>query len=316
MRDGDLVVVALLGLVGDGEQHQRHALGARLVLPMRLDGGDLGRLVFQRVEPVLVADEGLDRRHDGDQPDGHAHHGAGVLRVAPGMDVARADRQHDEGGGEVAGRHHMGEAIGEARVEDRRQPVGRVGDAVDHLVAGRRLHPAIGGEDPEGGKRGADRHHHAGEDVQPARHPVPAEQHDAEEGRLQEEGGQHLVADQRPDDVADHMREAAPVGAELVGEHDARHHAHGEGHGEDLGEEPRDAVVALMPGGDPQHFQRRDIGREADGEAREDDVEGDGKGELDARQKDGIEFHRTPLCHSPLTVGDARQSTPAFVTME
>jgi hypothetical protein len=30
-----------------------------------------------------------------------------------------------------------------------------------------------------------------------------AEQHDAEEGRLQEERGQHLVAEQRPGDVAD-----------------------------------------------------------------------------------------------------------------
>ena len=37
------------------------------------------------------------------------------------------------------------------------------------------------------------------ERVQPGRHPVPAEQQHAEERRLEEEGGQHLVADQRPD---------------------------------------------------------------------------------------------------------------------
>jgi hypothetical protein len=56
--------------------------------------------------------------------------------------------------------------------------------------------------------------------VQPGRHAVPAEQQDAEKRRLEEEGGQHLVADQRADHIARDMREAAPVGAELVGQHD------------------------------------------------------------------------------------------------
>ena len=43
----------------------------------------------------------------------------------------------------------------------------------------------------------------ADEHVQARRHAVPAEEQDAEEGRLEEEGGQHLVADERPDDIAD-----------------------------------------------------------------------------------------------------------------
>ena len=77
------------------------------------------------------------------------------------------------------------------------------------------------------------------------RHAVPAEQQDAEEGRFEEEGGQHLVADQRADDVAGDDREAAPVGAELVGQHDPRHDAHAERHREDLGPEPREPVIAL-----------------------------------------------------------------------
>jgi hypothetical protein len=68
-----------------------------------------------------------------------------------------------------------------------------------------------------------------------------AEQHDAEEAGLEEEGGQHLVAHQRADDRAGLVGEGRPVGAELVGHHDARHDAHAEGDGEDLSSRNRRA---------------------------------------------------------------------------
>ena len=41
------------------------------------------------------------------------------------------------------------------------------------------------------------------EQVHPLADPAVAEQHDAQEGGFEEEGGQHLVAEQRPGDVAD-----------------------------------------------------------------------------------------------------------------
>ena len=80
--------------------------------------------------------------------------------------------------------------------------------------------------------------------VQPGRHAVAAEQQDAEEGRFEEERGEHLVAGERPDDVAGDDREAAPVGAELVGQHDARDDAHAERDREDLGPEPGEPLVS------------------------------------------------------------------------
>ncbi len=61
-----------------------------------------------------------------------------------------------------------------------------------------------------------------------------AEQHDAEETRFQEEGRQHFIGHQRPDDAAGLGGEFRPVGTELVGHDDARHDAHGKGDGEDL----------------------------------------------------------------------------------
>ena len=170
-------------------------------------------------------------------------------------------------------------------------PVDRIGDAVADLVARRRLHPAVGREDPERRERRADGDEHGREHVQVGRHAVPAEQHDAEERRLEEERGQHLVAEQRPEHVADDDREVRPVGAELIREHDPRHDAHGEADGEDLGPEARQAVEVLLARDAPAHEQRRDEGREPDREAREDDVERDRERELDAREQYGVDVH-------------------------
>ena len=209
-----------------------------------------------------------------------------------GNEIARADRQHDERGRQIRGGEHMREAIREARIEDDREPVDRIGDAVAHLVTGRRLHPAVGGENPERRDRGAEGDDRRRERGEPWRHPVPAEQQHAEEGRLEEERGQHLVADRRADDVAGDDREAAPVGAELVGQHDARHDAHAERHREDLGPEARELLVAVRAAAQPHRQQRRNVGREPDGEAREDDVKRDRERELKAGEEDGIEVHR------------------------
>ena len=72
-----------------------------------------------------------------------------------------------------------------------------------------------------------------GEEVQPVADALAAEQHDAEEARLEEEGGQHLVAHQRPDHRPGLVGEGRPVGAELVAHDDAGDDAHAEGDGED-----------------------------------------------------------------------------------
>ena len=45
-------------IVGNAEQRQRRRLAGVVA---GLDRGELGRLVFQRVEPVLIAEEHLQR---------------------------------------------------------------------------------------------------------------------------------------------------------------------------------------------------------------------------------------------------------------
>src|SRR5690606_40714281 len=60
-------------------------------------------------------------------------------------------------------------------------------------------------------------------------------------------------------------------------------HAHREGNGEDPRPEAGKAVELLFARPHPEQQQHRDIGGKTDGEGREDDVEGDGKGELDRK---------------------------------
>jgi hypothetical protein len=131
--------------------------------------------------------------------------------------------------------------------------------------------------------------------MQPARHALAAEQEHREERRLEKEGGQNLVAEQRPDDVADDRREPAPVGADLIGKNDARDDAHAERHGKDPGPKGGEPLEAVVAGPAPQHFEGGEIGRKPDREARKDNVERDGEGELQPRQQDGIELHGVTL---------------------
>src|SRR6266542_2309382 len=63
---------------------------------------------------------------------------------------------------------------------------------------------------------------------------LEAEQHDAEEAGLEEERSQYFIGHQRADHRTRFVGEGRPVGAELVGHHDARHHAHAERDGKDL----------------------------------------------------------------------------------
>ncbi len=185
----------------------------------------------------------------------------------------------------------MREAIRERRVEDDRQPTGRMRAAVDHHVARRRLHPRVERDDPEHRDGGAQRDQEGGEGVDALAHAAGAEQHDAEEARLQEERRQHLVGQQRPGDVADGVHVARPVGAELEAHRHARDHAQREGQREDLhpqavrGHPRRVAGLAVAQLEEQQHPGQRD----ADG--RKEDMEGDIGAELDARQHNGIEGH-------------------------
>ena len=121
--------------------------------------------------------------------------------------------------------------------------------------------------------------------MQLVRDPLPAEQHHPEEGRLEEERGQHFVAQQRPEDVAGLLAQHRPVGAELEAHDDARDHAHAERHGEDLQPEEIQVAPQRVARAQPAPFEERQPAGQADGEGGEQDVERDDEAELDPRQQ-------------------------------
>ncbi len=158
-------------------------------------------------------------------------------------------------------------------------------------IAVGRLHPGIRRQDPEGREQRSERHHAGGEEMQPVADLLPAEQHDAEEGRFEEEGGDHLVGDDRAENVAGELGKARPVRAELVAHDDARDDAEAEGHREDLHPEAEEVPVERIAGAQPVELERDEPARKPDREGREDDVERDREGELDAGEHQRVEFH-------------------------
>ena len=149
--------------------------------------------------------------------------------------------------------------------------------------------------------------------MQPVTYPAAAEEHDAEKACLEEERGQHLVGHQRPDHRPGDVGEHRPVGAELIRHHDARNDAHGEGDGEDLEPVLEEPQIGLVPRPEKQPVHHRQIARQSDREGREEEMEGDGEGELEPRQKYRVET--CELRHVPVPFGslgpEARAESPS-----
>jgi hypothetical protein len=93
MRDLHRPVGTFVMHVRHAEQDQRRA---RTRLPIAFQCRDLRRLVLERVQPMLVADQNLDRCHHDSHPHGHGEHQWRrlVLRIAQQMECT--DRPHHE----------------------------------------------------------------------------------------------------------------------------------------------------------------------------------------------------------------------------
>ena len=233
LRDFDGVFHLRFVLIGNAEQDQWCAIWMALEVPFHRH--HLNRLMLERVEAVLVSGEDLDRRHQRGHPHRHREHHAGAFQPRALQKMIGADGADHEGGGEICRQHHVDEAIGKGWIEDHLPPVG--GDELAlrvHRKACRRLHPRVGRQDPERRDQCADGDHEGRDEMQLVADTVEPEQHDAEKARFKKEGGQHLVSHQRADDRSGLVREHRPVGAELVGHHDAGDDAHAEGDSENL----------------------------------------------------------------------------------
>ncbi len=134
-------------------------------------------------------------------------------------------------------------------------------------------------------------HGQRGSVVQRFAHTCQAEQHDAEEARLEKERRQHLVGHQRPDDRPGAIGEYRPVAAELVGHHQARHHSHAEYDRKDLEPVLEEIEIGLTTSGEPESFENREVAGESNRDGRKHDVKSHREGELGAGEQDGAGGH-------------------------
>ena len=247
--------------------------------------------MLEDVKACQVAEEELDRNHYCDEGKPPVQHHARLGAVDVAQHIPGAGRRHAHAGRQECSEQHVRPADHHHRPKHDLGPVRRNDLAVDDRVAEGHLHPAVVGENPERREHRPERDHAAGEEIEARRHAVAREQHHAEERRLQHEGGESLVAEQRPLDRAGPLRQHPPVGAELERHHDARHHPHAERDREHLEPEVEHAPVERVARSEPRALDRRQPGSQPDREGREDDVEADEERELEPREENGIEIH-------------------------
>ena len=259
--------------------------------PEPLHRGELHLLPIRHQSCRRITDDDLDRRerqaeHQSDRE------AASVVGVAAALEhpdrVHGRDREtgrHVGSNDHVRGHHrgrgvqHRGDRlhVDDAAVAHRREPGGR-------------LHPRVRGHHEPRARHTTDRHRPSRGPMCPGREPIPTEQVDAKEDRLDEEG-ERLEGEREADHRAPAPHQPRPEEPKRERQHRARERPHRD---EDP-ERPRPSPAQCHP-----HCVARPVGsvlreqehrREADRERREDDVEPERhghlcSGRLERRQRD------------------------------
>ena len=263
-------------------------------VPQRLGGGDLHRLVLPLHHAELAADEHIDG--DGRQQDHQRDDGSAAERVdlVLPVEVPGGHREHDHGSGDERGQDDVGVAPQEDGIGEQRPDVVELGlvGAVVRGVTDRVLHPRVGRHDEGGGEHGPRGHEPDAGQVRLLREAVPPEDPEAQERRLQEEGGEALHGQRSAEDVAHEARVGGPVHAELELLNQPRHHAHGDVDQEQRPEEPGQAAIGVVAVAVPGGLQQGDQEGQPDGDRNEEEVVDAGAGELPACevQAHGLSF--------------------------
>ena len=159
-------------------------------VPGGFHGGNLGGLVARHEEARFVAHVDRQNARDDAESSGKAEGRSGEFDVLALEEVVGGNGHHEHGARHVAAGNRVDElGLSPFARED--------GPEIGHLHAhgfkiefraGRIHHPAVGDKNPERREVGAERHHDRGKKVLAFRQAVPAEEEEADEGRLKEEG--------------------------------------------------------------------------------------------------------------------------------
>src|SRR5450830_817719 len=197
--------------VNPAEEVERRVL---LRLGEVLEGRHLDRLILGYFKRVPVADDRHGRRREESDDESGDERPAGEVHMTLLEQIPGADAGHDEAPGDDADHDGVHVARREGRVEGSRPEAREDGPAVFYRVAGRRLLPGVGDEDPYGRQQGPDHHQPRRDVVEAFGDLLAAEQQYAEEGRLEEEGQKALSRQRRSEDAAHEARVVRPVRAE------------------------------------------------------------------------------------------------------
>ena len=230
----------------------------------------------------------LDDRDGQDDDDRELRRAAEHLDVSTPPQVPAGHAEDEEAAGHQSGEDGMppGEEH-EALEEDLEDVRGLrpAGLGVD-FVADRVLHPRVGREDEVGREPRAGPDEVDGREVHLRGEPVPAEEPQADEGRLEHERAETLDRQRRAEDVADVGRESRPVHPELELHHQAGGDPDREVDQEERPEEARQAEPLLVAGPVPERLHHRQKRCQPERQRDEDEMEERRQRELPARQLD------------------------------
>ncbi len=193
-RHRDRIVV--LFVCGIGPRKQDFGCGL-FVMPARFDRCELDGLIAVHIIADQMSEQQLDRQQDRGEKEAHPHHHTTFRKTHSTQRVPRTCRRDTERPSDVSRQQHMRKPHPDHRTEDDLRPVVRHVDAALDRVPHRILHPAVVHHDPERRERRAERDHRRREEIESRLHLVPAEQQHAEERRLEHEGGEGLIGQQR-----------------------------------------------------------------------------------------------------------------------
>ena len=113
-------------------------------------------------------------------------------------------------------------------------------------------------------------------------HPVPSEQHDAEEAGLQKEGGHDLESHERGYEIAGRLRKAGEISAEFKFQHDPGYDSNAEIDSKELHPKTIHAVIQFSLRPYPQELNDDKKDGETYGQCGKEDVEKGRDGKLNS----------------------------------
>src|SRR5438045_3195276 len=135
---------------------------------------------MQCIDPMQIAGDDLNGNEDRDERYRHRHHRLRFGHVTCALQMPGGNAEHCERRCQIEPRYRVHEAIRKRWIENDRKPIGWHETAVDRLVTRWRLHPAVGGENPERGKQRTGSDHDRCKQMRPWWHTLASEKQNAE----------------------------------------------------------------------------------------------------------------------------------------